>query len=195
MDKAPRSRAGARRPAGAPPRGPSGYAAPAVPPHGSELLAAEGCAAPRRALGRAAAAPSDAGTSGHGRTHVSDAPDALAHAARAVLEDLRRCQIELGGAYERALIAAAERGDPPAAPLLIAAIEAGRQAVDYRQAGPDARTLGADAAVEIRTDRRFIAAGREFEPHQRYRLTPAEYVAVQWRASLEPAETLYQILR
>lgn len=122
---------------------------------------------------------------------MQDLPNELVSAARTALQDLRRTHIELGGAYERALVSAAEGGSPPTAALLVAAIETGRQAVALY--GPRRGGIRIDQAarVDIMTLRRFTAAGREFEPNQRYRLTTVEFAEVERRAALEPQVTLY----
>lgn len=125
------------------------------------------------------------------RDSVQDLPNELVSAARTALQDLRRFHIELGGAYERALVSAAEGGSPPTAAVLVAAIESGRQAVALY--GPHRGGIRIDQAarVEITTLRRFTAAGREFEPNQRYRLTAVEFAEVERRAALEPQLSLY----
>lgn len=122
---------------------------------------------------------------------MQDLPNELVSAARTVLQELRRTHIELGGAYERALVSAAEDGSAPAAALLVTAIETGRQAVAAYQPSRWSDRIDQAAQVEIMTLRRFTAAGREFEPNQRYRLTPVEFADVERRAALEPQVTLY----
>lgn len=122
---------------------------------------------------------------------VQDLPQEFVSAAHAVLEDLRRCGTALGGAYERALVGVVEGGELPPSPVLIAAIEAGRQAVARYEPSHRTNRREQAASVEIHTLCRFTAADREFEPNQRYRLTGAELNDVVQRAALEPTRTLY----
>lgn len=122
---------------------------------------------------------------------MEDLPTDLVSAARTVLQDLRRFHIELGGAYDRALVSAAAGDSPPTAAVLVAAIETGRQAVALYALQRAEISIDQVTRVEIKTLRRFIAAGREFEPNQRYRLTAAEFAEVERRAALEPQATLY----
>ena len=116
----------------------------------------------------------------------------LVRAARTVLADLERDGIVLGGAYDRALVAAAEGGRAQDRATAMLAIEAGRQAT-WQRTTPR-RPRGGDAAptVEIVTLCRFRAAGQEFEPAQHYRLTPPDFAELEWRAALEPTVQLYR---
>ncbi len=116
----------------------------------------------------------------------------LVRAARTVLADLDRDGIVLGGAYDRALVAAAEGGRAQDRATAMLAIEAGRQAT-WQRTTPR-RPRGGDAAptVEIVTLCRFRAAGQEFEPAQHYRLTPLDFAELEWRAALEPTVQLYR---
>ena len=122
---------------------------------------------------------------------MTDCSPELIRAASAILQDLRRCQNELGGAFARALVAAAEGGEVPATDVLVAAIEAGRQAVALNASTSREDRRDREERVEINTLRRFVACGREFEPQQHYRLTPVEFAEVEQRAALEPHRALY----
>ena len=125
---------------------------------------------------------------------MSDCSPELIQAAAAILEDLRRCRSELGNAYERALVAAAEDGEAPSPAVLMAAIETGRQAVALHASTSRGARRDEGERVEIATIRRFVACGREFEPQQHYRLTALEFAEVQKRAALEPHDALYNRL-
>ncbi len=116
----------------------------------------------------------------------------LVTAACTVLATLRHRRMGLGGAYDRALIAATDGDAAVNGTILVAAIEAGHQAVHPWP--PVARDTLDDAVstAEIVILRRFRAAGREFEPNQRYRLTALEFRDVEWRAALEPDKRLYR---
>lgn len=111
----------------------------------------------------------------------------ITDAARLVLRDLLRADLALGGAYQRALTSAAAGGGDHTDAFLIAAIESARQATR----APAQRSQSGEV-VEIVTVRRFRAAGREFEPEQRYRLTPSDFAEVEWRAALEPRSPLFR---
>ncbi len=113
----------------------------------------------------------------------------IVRAAHVVLQDLRRFGIELGGAFERALASAVAGGE--VSPAVVAAIEAGRQAVAHAGPHPSENGRVHAARVDIQTLHRFTAAGREFEPNQHYRLTGVEFSELERRAALEPARTLY----
>ena len=115
----------------------------------------------------------------------------IVSAARTVLEDLRGLGITLGGAYEGALVSAADGGAAATGALVVVAIEAGRQAARPPIPAPSAALADAASAVEIVTLCRFRAAGREFEPNQRYRLTAPDFAEVEWRAAIEPNTRLY----
>ncbi len=115
----------------------------------------------------------------------------IVSAAHVVLQDLRRFGIELGGAYERALASAVAGGEVSPAPAVVAAIEAGRQAVAHSGPHPSENRRVHAARVEIHTLHRFTAADREFEPNRHYRLTGVEFSELERRAALEPARTLY----
>jgi len=124
---------------------------------------------------------------------VEQLPLEVVSAARAIRNDLRHLGITLGGAYDRALVAAADGSEDPANPVMIDALEAGRQATQQGSLAPKKpRDNDAPTAVEIVTLRRFRAAGREFEPDQRYRLTALEFAEVEWRAALEPSSPLFR---
>ena len=123
---------------------------------------------------------------------VDQLPLELVSAARTILDDLRRLDVTLGGAYDRALVAAAEGDSTPAGPLVVAALESGRQATRQGPAAPKTPRGDAPTTMEIITLRRFRAAGREFEPDQRYRLTALEFAEVEWRAALEPHTPLFR---
>lgn len=75
----------------------------------------------------------------------------IVRAAHVVLQDLRCFGIELGGAFERALASAVVGGEVSPAPAVVAAIEAGRQAVAHAGPHPSENGRVHAARVDIQT--------------------------------------------
>jgi len=119
-------------------------------------------------------------------------PTELARAARTVRATLVRMDVTLGDAYARALDAASE-GHGGRSPVLLLALEAGRQVAWQGAALTRPRDNDPTSRVEIVTLRRFRAAGQEFEPTQRYRVSRRDLAELNWRQALEPRDALYRM--